>query len=248
MGKFPTCRRRKSRRSFSRNFCNPKEGARVLPRRKLHALIIAATVVIFSFGQATSIAEPNSAGKDFGSRSTGLQVTTALPGVIEPRAMAVGSKTLPYAQQVQEWNQWCWAADGASISTYLGHRIAQTDYCKLVHNAARGKPCPNESASLEEIANAFKKIGFNASVGSPFSMTKIAAEISANRPILTGIAWAAGGGHAQVVYGYDADAGTITYGDPWPTSRRIVTQTLASYTQNSEWAWFGEDYGITKNK
>ncbi|MFI6045634.1 papain-like cysteine protease family protein [Nocardia sp. NPDC051321] len=205
-------------------------------------------MVILSFGHGASIAEPISPGKDFTARPTGLKVTTGLPGVIEPRVMAAGAKTLPYAQQVQEWNQWCWAADGASISTYLGHRIAQADYCKLVHDTAGNKLCPNESASLEEIASAFEKIGFNASVGSPFAMTKIAAEISSNRPILTGIAWAAGGGHAQVVYGYNANTGTVTYGDPWPTSQRIVTQTLASYTQNSEWAWFGEDYGITKKK
>ncbi|PXX63983.1 papain like cysteine protease AvrRpt2 [Nocardia tenerifensis] len=164
---------------------------------------------------------------------------------MEPRQSAVGSKTLPYAQQVQEWNQWCWAADGASISTYLGRRIAQNDYCKLVHDSKQ-QTCPNESASLEEIAAAFGKIGFNASVGSPFSMTKIAAEISANRPILTGIAWAAGGGHAQVVYGYDAGVGTVTYGDPWPAAQRVVTQTLSSYTQNPQWVWFGEDYGIAK--
>lgn len=220
----------------------------MLPRRKFHAWIIAATVVILSFGHGASIAEPLSSGKDFSARPTGLKVTPGLPGVIEPRITALGAKTLRYAQQVQEWNQWCWAADGAAISTYLGRRIAQADYCKLVHDTAPGKQCPNESASLEEIAAAFKKIGFDASVGSPFSMTRIAAEISANRPILTGIAWTAGGGHAQVMYGYDADNGTVTYGDPWPTSQRIVTRTLASYTQNSEWAWFGEDYGISKKK
>ncbi len=80
--------------------------------------------------------------------------------------------------------------------------------------------------------------------GAPLSMTKVVDEISANRPILTGIAWAAGGGHAQVIYGFDVDAGTITYGDPWPSSRRSVTQAIDSYTQNADWVWFGEDYGI----
>ncbi|WP_280466005.1 papain-like cysteine protease family protein, partial [Nocardia brasiliensis] len=91
---------------------------------------------------------------------------------------------------------------------------------------------------------ASRMSGWGGPVGAPLSMTKVVDEISANRPILTGIAWAAGGGHAQVIYGFDVDAGTITYGDPWPSSRRSVTQAIDSYTQNADWVWFGEDYGI----
>ncbi|MFI5780487.1 papain-like cysteine protease family protein [Nocardia sp. NPDC051570] len=218
------------------------------PIRKMGVLLGIAVMIILSVGQGLSLAAPPADGKDFGGHSMGLRVTPGLPGVLEPRISAFGAKTLPYFQQIQQWNQWCWAADGASIATYLGHWIGQNDYCKLVFGVDSHGTCPNDTASLEEIAAAFGKIGFGASVGSPFSMTTVASEISANRPILTGIAWTEGGGHAQVVYGYDADAATITYGDPWPTSRRSVTQTLASYTENPDWIWFGEDYRITKQK
>ncbi|MGX1774013.1 papain-like cysteine protease family protein [Nocardia brasiliensis] len=177
-------------------------------------------------------------------RSFGLVVTPGLPPVPEPRSAVFGAQTLPYLQQAQTAAQWCWAADGSSIATYLHKPISQSQYCALVHGADAAGSCPDQQASLEEIAAAFRKIGFGAAVGAPLSMTKVVDEISANRPILTGIAWAAGGGHAQVIYGFDVDAGTITYGDPWPSSRRSVTQALDSYTQNADWVWFGEDYGI----
>ncbi|MFI1916251.1 papain-like cysteine protease family protein [Nocardia sp. NPDC020380] len=225
-----------------------KGSALVRPEWKLLGSALTAVMISLALVQSSSIADPPPDGKDFSGRPSGLRVSTGLPGVLEPREAATGAQTLPYAQQVQEWNQWCWAADGASISGYLGYSIDQNDYCKLVHGAGADGTCPNDNASLEEIAAAFGKIGFTAKVGSPFSMKTISDEITANHPILTGIAWAAGGGHAQVIYGYDADAGTITYGDPWPTSQRQVTQTLASYSQNSAWTWFGEDYRISKTE
>ncbi|MFG1798393.1 papain-like cysteine protease family protein [Nocardia sp. NPDC049149] len=214
--------------------------------RKRIAPVIVAVMATVLLGHANSAAAPAPDEKDFSGRPAGLKITTGLPAVMEPRAAASGSRTLWYFQRVQEFNQWCWAADGASIANYHGRAINQNEYCKLVHGVGPKGKCPNENASLEEVATAFGKLGFNASVGSPFSMATIADEISSNRPILTGIAWAAGGGHAQVIYGYDADAGTITYGDPWPSAQRRVTQTLTSYTQNSQWIWFGEDYRIMK--
>ncbi|WP_167487492.1 papain-like cysteine protease family protein [Nocardia terpenica] len=213
-------------------------------RWKIFALAGTALVLAFSFSATAAVAAPPPDGKNFSGHSTGLRVSTGLPGVLEPRDAATGAQTLFYFQQIQEFDQWCWAADGASIAAYSDRFIDQNEYCKLVHGSAADGSCPNDNASLEEIAAAFGKIGFDAKVGSPFSMITVAAEITANRPILTGIAWTAGGGHAQVVYGYDADAGTVTYGDPWPTSQRNVTQTLSSYTKNPEWLWFGEDYRI----
>ncbi len=223
-----------------------KRGAHVRPKRKMGVLLGIVVMIILWAGQSISPAAPPTDGQDFGGRSIGLRVTHGLPVVPEPRIPAFGAKTLPYFQQIQQWNQWCWAADGASVANYLGHRINQNAFCKLVHGSGRHGLCPNDTAALEDIKAAFGKIGFDATVGSPFSMTTVAAEISANRPIITGIAWTAGGGHAQVIYGYDAGAATVTYGDPWPTSRRSVTQTLASYTENPDWLWFGEDYRIEK--
>ncbi|MFI5776667.1 papain-like cysteine protease family protein [Nocardia sp. NPDC051570] len=206
-------------------------------KRKLLCCVAALCVAAAPGGVAT--ADPGPSGLPHG-----LLVTPNLPGVPAPRAAVFGAQTLPYLQQVQTADQWCWAADGSSIATYLHRPITQNDYCKLVHGVGADGICPDDSASLEQIASAFRAIGVDAAVGAPLSMSKVVDEVSANRPILTGIAWSAGGGHAQVVYGFDVDAGTITYGDPWPGSRRSVTQTIDSYTRNSNWVWFGEDYGI----
>ncbi|MFF3225600.1 papain-like cysteine protease family protein [Nocardia suismassiliense] len=192
----------------------------------------------------SAVAEPGPAERNAAGHSYGLVVTPNLPRVPEPRAAAFGAQTLPYLQQTQIADRWCWAADGSSIATYLHRPISQNQYCALVHGVSAEGACPDEEASLEQIASAFRGIGFAAAVGAPLSMAKVIDEISADRPILTGIAWTAGGGHAQVIYGFDTDAGTVTYGDPWPTSRRSVTQSLDSYARNSDWTWFGEDYGI----
>ncbi|MCM6772013.1 C39 family peptidase [Nocardia sp. CDC159] len=208
-------------------------------KRKLVCCLAAVMLAPAVNGVAAADPAPPAPG-----RSNGLVVTPELPRVPEPRSGVFGARTLPYLQQIQRADQWCWAADGSSIATYLHRPITQTDYCKLVHGSDAGGGCPDRSASLEQIASAFRAIGFDAAVGAPLSMAKVVDEIAANRPILTGIAWTAGGGHAQVIYGYDVDANTVTYGDPWPTSRRSVTQRIDSYTQNPDWIWFGEDYGI----
>ncbi|WP_167485492.1 papain-like cysteine protease family protein [Nocardia terpenica] len=209
---------------------------------KLIGLLTAVSAVLACGG--TAAADPAATDPAPAGRSHGLTVTLDLPRVPEPRSGAFGAQTLPYLQQTQTHDQWCWAADGSSIATYLSRPITQNDYCKLVHGADSAGACPNQQASLEQVAAAFHQIGFDAAVGAPFSMTKVVDEVSANRPVIAGIAWTAGGGHAQVIYGYDVAADTITYGDPWPTSRRSVTQTIGSYTQNPDWIWFGEDYGI----
>ncbi|WP_084655411.1 papain-like cysteine protease family protein [Nocardia altamirensis] len=208
-------------------------------RWKLLCCPAALCIALALHGSAVADPAEGTAG-----HSNGLAVTPNLPQVPDFRSGVFGAQTLPYLQQAQAADQWCWAADGSSIATYLHKPISQNRYCALVHGAGADGACPDQQASLEEIASAFRKIGLDASVGAPLSMSRVADEISAGRPILTGIAWTAGGGHAQVIYGFDADAGTITYGDPWPTSRRSVTQSIDSYTRNPNWIWFGEDYGI----
>lgn len=186
-----------------------------------------------------------------GDRSRGLIPTSGHPRKIESGAPVSGARTktlLEYTQLVQEQNQWCWAADGAAIESFHSNPISQNDFCAAVHGADSSGQCANNPATMDDIRTAYLRTGFSAEVAEAFqTLGPIQTEIDAGRPIETGIKWdpsLGGGGHAQVIYGYDANAGTVSYGDPWPSSTRYVTTTLAHYQSNSEDTWFAEVYGI----
>ncbi|WP_280449623.1 papain-like cysteine protease family protein, partial [Nocardia brasiliensis] len=148
------------------------------------ALCLALTV----HGSAT--ADPDRSEWAAG-RSYGLVVTPGLPPVPEPRSAVFGAQTLPYLQQTQTAAQWCWAADGSSIATYLHKPISQSQYCALVHGADAAGSCPDQQASLEEIAAAFRKIGFGGGRGAPRGNEKRVGDLKRDPPHIKGDA---GGG------------------------------------------------------
>ncbi|WP_207944764.1 papain-like cysteine protease family protein [Actinomadura rubrisoli] len=140
-------------------------------------------------------------------------------------------------QEVQQQNQWCWAASGLTIAKFLGKSTSQNEFCNMARNRTAGSQCPNQPGYLEWAQTAFRKLGISAgTVGGPMAFTAIKAEIDGNRPIETGIYWTAGGGHAQVIYGYSGTS-TIAYGDPWPSSPRYSEMSAGSYTSNGQFRW-----------
>ncbi|QXJ21123.1 hypothetical protein AGRA3207_001947 [Actinomadura graeca] len=142
-------------------------------------------------------------------------------------------------QEVQEQDQWCWAASGLTIAKFHGKgNVSQNDFCNLARNAPVGSDCPNEGGELEWDQVAFRALGLSAGqVTGAMAYKSVATEIDAKRPIETGIYWTAGGGHAQVIYGYQGQ--TLSYGDPWPYSPRYGEMSHSSYTRNGEFRWGG---------
>ncbi len=67
--------------------------------------------------------------------------------------------------------------------------------------------------------------------------------IDANSPVEVGIYWTSGGGHAQVLYGYDASRQTLMYADPWPRSPRYAEMNYTTYRSNSQFRWAESLYG-----
>jgi hypothetical protein len=159
---------------------------------------------------------------------------------VSPAAFAAGSdqQQLTIDMQTQQYDEWCWAASGVTIANYEGHPVEQNEFCKLAHNE-NGETCTNNPAYLEEVSNGFKKLGFNnpGTVRKDLTFDQVRAEIDADRPMESSIQWTAGGGHAEVIYGYDATDGTISFGDPWPDDQRYNTMTFADYRSNSEFTW-----------
>ncbi|MFD2470877.1 papain-like cysteine protease family protein [Amycolatopsis silviterrae] len=147
------------------------------------------------------------------------------------------SKQLDYSQQVQENDQWCWAADGASIEQSQGGSASQEEFCA----AGKGSPggyCPNEAAQIYEIVQGFQGTGFSAQdANGPISYSSIQNQVNSGILNLTGIYWTSGGGHAEVIYGYDSSNQSLMVGDPWPTYERYQTWDYNQYRRNGQFTW-----------
>ena len=210
-----------------------------LPRA---ALATGAAVFALSMLPATALAQP---GGD-GDRPTGLiktqthtQVREVAPvaGTASTVAVSAASKQLNYTQQVQQYNQWCWAADGSSIEQALGGTASQAQFCAAGKGTSAGY-CPNQAAQIYEIVRGFRGTGFSAQdAGGPIGFSSVVSQIDAGILNLTGIYWTSGGGHAEVIYGYDSANQSIMVGDPWPTYQRYQTWNYNQYRSNGQFCW-----------
>ncbi|MEV4438767.1 papain-like cysteine protease family protein [Streptomyces sp. NPDC049577] len=156
------------------------------------------------------------------------------------------AKRLDITMQAQQKNNWCWAASGNTIATFLGRNYSQNQFCNAAFNRQQGTTCPNNQATLGNVQNAFDWAGINhgSYVSGWLRYSTVKNEIDHGRPVETRIEWASGGGHMHVVYGYD-DANTWVYwGDPWPSNDRYNWAAHSWYVSNDEFSWTHSLYGI----
>ncbi|WP_409493043.1 papain-like cysteine protease family protein [Amycolatopsis sp. cmx-11-12] len=206
------------------------------------ALATGAAVFALSMLPATALAQPG----DAGDRPNGLiqtqthtQVREIAPvaGTATTIAATAASKQLNYTQQVQQYNQWCWAADGSSIERSQGGTATQAQFCAAGKGTSAGY-CPNQPAQIPEIIRGFRGTGFSAQdAGGPIGFNSVVAQVDAGILNLTGIYWTSGGGHAEVIYGYDSANQSIMVGDPWPTYQRYQTWNYNQYRSNGQFRW-----------
>ncbi|MEV7003924.1 papain-like cysteine protease family protein [Streptomyces sp. NPDC093982] len=163
------------------------------------------------------------------------QVTTP-----NTRVIGAGSqKRVPINMQKQVQNQWCWDASGLTIAKYWGFTgYNQRDFCRL---AATGRwvDCNNRPATLEDMANGLARMGIASSgnsMGRP-SFAEVTRQIDAGRPFGVRFGWHSGGGHMNVIYGYDRGSNMIAVGDPWPNTQTYTWWNYNSYSNNSRFEW-----------
>ncbi|MEC3982744.1 papain-like cysteine protease family protein [Amycolatopsis sp. H20-H5] len=179
----------------------------------------------------------------------GLIAATLLTPAVTAAAPAgpLAATTVPIGQLVQEQNQWCWVASGLTIARTLGYgtSVSQNTFCDYGRGYPAGSQCPNQAGQLTYVQRAYQMLGLSpGSVTSALSFSSVQSEINARRPIETGIYWTAGGGHAQVIYGYDSASQLMYYGDPWPTSQRYSAMSYSSYVRNGQFQWAQSLYRI----
>ncbi|KNB52608.1 papain-like cysteine protease family protein [Streptomyces caatingaensis] len=176
----------------------------------------------------------------------------ALPTATASAASAPAAKPLRAAKklnitmQAQEKTNWCWAGSGNTIAAWYGRKYSQNQFCNAAFNRQQGTECPNNQATLGNVQNAFRWAGINTGsyVDGWLRYSTVQGEINADRPIETRIGWKSGGGHMQVIYGYDTANNLVYWGDPWKTSNRYNWADHNWYVDNNRFAWTHSLYRI----
>ncbi|MEH6374310.1 papain-like cysteine protease family protein [Streptomyces sp. KLMMK] len=145
----------------------------------------------------------------------------------------------------QEKTQWCWVASGLTIAKYHGYGSTQTDFCN------RAQPqygCNNQPATLADMAKGWSSLGMahtGSGLNSAATFNQVYTDVKAARPVGARIGWASGGGHMNVVYGFDTSDNTIGVGDPWPDTETYTWWNYNDYVSNSSFTWTHSRIGIS---
>ncbi|MFT2014690.1 papain-like cysteine protease family protein [Streptomyces sp. 796.1] len=161
-----------------------------------------------------------------------------------PRVQA--ANVLDVTMQAQQKSNWCWAASGNTIATWMGRNYSQNQFCNAAFNRQQGFDCPNNQATLGNVQNALRWAGIRPGsyVDGWLQYGTVQNEINARRPIETRIQWSSGGGHMHVIYGYDNSNGFVYWGDPWPSNNRYNWATHNWYINNNQHRWTHSLYQI----
>ncbi|MGW1195281.1 papain-like cysteine protease family protein [Streptomyces sp. NPDC002536] len=157
-------------------------------------------------------------------------------------------KVLNIGMQKQVRDQWCWDASGLTIANYWGYtKYNQYDFCRLAAQGNGGLDCNNRPATLGDMANGLANMGFRNSGRDLYrnaSFSETQNEIANGRPFAVRIGWTSGGGHMNVIYGYDGNSNMIAVGDPWPSTQTYTWWDYSTYSGNNSFRWTHTRTGI----
>ncbi|MFI9235670.1 papain-like cysteine protease family protein [Streptomyces sp. NPDC053079] len=159
-----------------------------------------------------------------------------------------GQKLLNIGMQKQVRDQWCWDASGLTIANYWGYtQYNQYDFCRLAAQNNGGLDCNNQPATLGDMANGLRNMGFRNSgtdLWRNASFSETQSEIANGRPFAVRIGWTSGGGHMNVIYGYDSTSNMVAVGDPWPSTQTYTWWNYSAYSGNNSFRWTHSRIGI----
>ncbi|MEV5281095.1 papain-like cysteine protease family protein [Streptomyces sp. NPDC051994] len=197
-------------------------------KRRLSALALVVTALFAAPTATATAAAPHH--------------DTAVPAA----AAAANSKRLNITMQAQQKDNWCWAASGNTIATWFGRGYTQNQFCNAAFGRTQGYDCPNWQADLGNVQTALNWAGINSGsyVTGWLRYSTVQTEINNNRPIETRIQWSSGGGHMNVLYGYDDANSWVYWGDPWPSDNRYNWAAHDWYVDNDSFSWTHSLYRI----
>ncbi|MEU7749549.1 papain-like cysteine protease family protein [Nonomuraea sp. NPDC049158] len=173
--------------------------------------------------------------------AAGLCLASSVTPASATSRTASTQHVLYITMQHQEKTSWCWAAAGATIAAYHGDYVSQNAFCNLAKDYPVTGVCPNDAGNPYRVQHALERRGFywpGEVIENSISWTALKGQIDVERPFYAGISWAAGGGHALVVYGYDtADGGQVMFGNPAQTPPRYRIKPYSYFVGNDTYTW-----------
>lgn len=155
------------------------------------------------------------------------------------------SATLRVSPEVQEYQNWCWAASGTAIAKYKGvSRASQNEFC-LAGRGLNVRLCPDEPAQMYNVQRGLQHYGVGSGrTTGVLSFADVQRNIDNDSPIPVGYYWRAGGGHLVTIIGYNTQNSTVTVIDSYPSHQRRQTHTYDSFVQNNRWRWSQSITGV----
>lgn len=225
------------------------------PRPRLRRVVAALALGILAPSLTVAVAAPAGAsahpltGAPAASARTsavGPTAPTGQPDAAGRSAQAATWRRLNITMQQQQQSNWCWAGSGNTVAAYFGYSYSQNQFCNAAFNRSINSTCPNNQATLGNVQTALDWIGINPGsyVTGYLRYSTVQTEIDADRPVETRIQWSSGGGHMQLIYGYDVSSNWVYWGDPWPSNSRYNWADYAYYVSNGSFSWTHSLYRI----
>lgn len=205
-------------------------------RRRLALAAIGTAAALFALPTTTAAAAP----------ATGTTAAAGTPATTTTTGAAAGAQRLDITMQEQEQTNWCWAATGNTIAGWYGRDYSQNQFCNAAFGRSQNGTCPNDQATLANVQTGLNWAGISPGsyVTGWLQYSTVQTEINAGRPIADRIQWSSGGGHMNVIYGYDTASDWVYWGDPWPSDNRYNWAAHDWYVSNNEFSWTHSLYRI----
>lgn len=161
--------------------------------------------------------------------------------------------TLPASLNIQENDQWCWAACTKTVLELYNKNLSQCEIAEYArtqitwHNFGSVNCCTDATkgcnywnynwgspGSMADILTHYGQIPINQ--GSSLTFVEASTEISNNRPFIVRWGWRTGGGHFVVGYGVNTKTNTIYLMNPWPGEGKSI-QTYAWVVDDGSHTW-----------
>lgn len=140
-------------------------------------------------------------------RIIGVLVTVVLS--LSMTITVFAATTLDVTRVKQAKSQWCWAAVGEMIGTYMNSSSSRTQWDIVAY--VKGSSYPDEGGSDSELVKGIKYASMDTVTyksGSTLSWDKHKSNISEGNPIGVKMVWDSSGAHALVCAGTKTSGGS----------------------------------------
>jgi hypothetical protein len=147
-----------------------------------------------------------------------------------------------FQMELQEQDEWCWAAVSLSVERYFSPTSPLTQ-CMIAGQLLGARCCDdpeacNQPAKLQDALKLVRRLTGDPTAG-PLSFTDIQKDLDGGRPVCLRIGWDGGGGHFVILVGYGlsrSGARLVEVEDPlYGSSIVIYEEFISRYLSSGQW-------------